>query len=165
MGFRSGLWLGHSTTSISSFWAIPWWIYLYLWDHYPVGRSTSSALTFLTDGQTFCSSTLWYEREFIVDSVIASYPGPEAAKQPQTIRLPPPCFTVGMRFFWSRAVFGVCQTWLLVLWPNNSVFDSSVYCTLFQNSWYLPRYSLSYFSVALMFFLDSKGFLFCAVSF
>ncbi len=28
---------------------------------------------------------------------MASRPGPEAAKQPQTITLPPPCLTVGIR--------------------------------------------------------------------
>ena len=44
-------------------------------------------------------------QEFLVDSRIhgsiyhSSLPGPEAAKQPQTITLPPPYFTVGMMFF------------------------------------------------------------------
>jgi hypothetical protein len=34
----------------------------------------------------------------VLTSIIASCPGPEAAKQPQTMMLPPPDFTVGMRF-------------------------------------------------------------------
>ncbi len=39
---------------------------------------------------------------------MASHPGPEAAKQPQTITLPPPCLTVGMMFFlWNVLV--LCQ--------------------------------------------------------
>ncbi len=32
---------------------------------------------------------------------MASRPGPEDAKQPQTITLPPPCLTVGMLFFYE----------------------------------------------------------------
>ncbi len=35
----------------------------------------------------------------MVPFITASLPGPEAAKQPQTITLPPPYFTVGMMFF------------------------------------------------------------------
>lgn len=32
-----------------------------------------------------------------------------------------------------KAFFGLCQTCLLLLWPNNSIFDSSVQSTLFQD--------------------------------
>ncbi len=35
----------------------------------------------------------------MVPSIMAIHPGPDAAKQPQTITLPPPCLTVGMMFF------------------------------------------------------------------
>ncbi len=38
----------------------------------------------------------------MVPFITASLPGPEAAKQPQTITLPPPYFTVGMMFFFSE---------------------------------------------------------------
>ncbi|XP_059832327.1 VAMP (vesicle-associated membrane protein)-associated protein A, like isoform X4 [Hypanus sabinus] len=34
-----------------------------------------------------------YNSEFMVPSLMASHPGPEAAKQAQTMTLPPPCFT------------------------------------------------------------------------
>ncbi len=37
----------------------------------------------------------------MVPSIMASHPGPEAAMQPQTITLPPPCLTVGMMFVTS----------------------------------------------------------------
>lgn len=40
----------------------------------------------------------------MVPSITASGPGPEAAKQPQTITQPPPCLTVGMMFFLHNAV-------------------------------------------------------------
>ncbi len=35
----------------------------------------------------------------MVPFITASLPGPEAAKQPRTITLPPPYFTAGMFFF------------------------------------------------------------------
>ena len=38
------------------------------------------------------------DRRIMVPFITASLPGPEAAKQPQTITLPPPYFTVGMMF-------------------------------------------------------------------
>lgn len=40
-----------------------------------------------------------YDAEFIVDSMTASCPGPDAAKQCQVIILSPPCFTAGMSLF------------------------------------------------------------------
>ncbi len=40
----------------------------------------------------------------MVPFITASLPGPEAAKRPQTITLPPPYFTVGMMFFFWNAV-------------------------------------------------------------
>lgn len=83
---------------------------------------------FWTDGLTFSSSTLWYNKEFIVDSMTVSWPGPVAAKQPQTMTFH---FTAGMRVLWSHAVFGLCQTCLLLLCPNNSTLDSSVQSILF----------------------------------
>ncbi len=41
----------------------------------------------------------FYDAKFMVPSIMASRPGPEAAKQPQTITLPPPRLTVGMMSF------------------------------------------------------------------
>ncbi len=40
----------------------------------------------------------------MVPSIMASRPGSEAAKQPQTITLPPPCLIVDMMFFLCNAV-------------------------------------------------------------
>ncbi len=42
----------------------------------------------------------------MVPSIMASHPGPETAKQPQTITLPPPCLTVGMMFFFMKCCVG-----------------------------------------------------------
>ncbi len=42
--------------------------------------------------------------------IMASRPGPEGAKQPQTITLPPPCLTVGMTFFlWNGWFYARCN--------------------------------------------------------
>ncbi len=43
----------------------------------------------------------------MVPSIMSSHPDPEAAKQPQTITLPPPCLTVGMMFSLGNAVLGL----------------------------------------------------------
>lgn len=72
--------------------------------------------------------------------------------------IPPPCFTVGMRFFSWKGVLGLRQTRLPLLQLNNSIFDQSVQSTLFQKAWFLPKCSLANCSLALMFFLDSSGF-------
>ncbi len=45
----------------------------------------------------------------MVPSITASHPGPEAAKQPQTITLPPPCLTAGMMFILWNHVLVLCQ--------------------------------------------------------
>ena len=41
---------------------------------------------------------LWWRAEFMVPSVTAGGPGPEAAEQPQTITLPPPCLAADVLF-------------------------------------------------------------------
>ncbi|XP_066516244.1 protein Z, vitamin K-dependent plasma glycoprotein b isoform X3 [Hoplias malabaricus] len=46
------------------------------------------------DDRTFSFRIFWYTAEFMVPLITASLPGPEAAKQPQTITQPPPYFTV-----------------------------------------------------------------------
>ncbi len=37
----------------------------------------------------------------MVPSIMENRPGPEAAKQPQTITLPPPCLTINMMLFYE----------------------------------------------------------------
>ncbi|XP_066516245.1 protein Z, vitamin K-dependent plasma glycoprotein b isoform X4 [Hoplias malabaricus] len=46
------------------------------------------------DDRTFSFRIFWYTAEFMVPLITASLPGPEAAKQPQTITQPPPYFTM-----------------------------------------------------------------------
>ncbi len=47
----------------------------------------------------------------MVPSIMASHSGPEAAKQPQTITLPPPCLTVGM----NKGSSHICQKNILII--------------------------------------------------
>ena len=66
---------------------------------------------------------------------MASRPGPEAAKQPQTITLPPPCFTIGMMFLLWNAVLALRQMERDPCLSKSSTFDSSVHRILSQKSW------------------------------
>uniref|UniRef100_A0AAQ6A2N2 lysophospholipase n=1 Tax=Amphiprion ocellaris TaxID=80972 RepID=A0AAQ6A2N2_AMPOC len=50
------------------------------------------------------------DEEFIVPRMMANCPGPDAAKQAQTMILPPPCFTDGTKFLCWNAAFSLLQT-------------------------------------------------------
>ena len=84
---------GHSY--ISSPLTILWWTYTHVCLGSLCCCMTHLMLNFSsqTDTLTFFCSICWYNPEFIGPSMMASRPGPEAAKQPQTMILPPPCFT------------------------------------------------------------------------
>ncbi len=101
IGFKSGL--GHSKTLI-----------LFLLSQSEVDlpvclRSLSCCITQVrlslrsqTDAQTFSFRIFLWGAEFMIPSIMISHPGPEAAKQPQTITLPPPCLT------WYDVLFMKC---------------------------------------------------------
>lgn len=80
---------------------------------------------------------------------------PDASNQPKTI-----CTTMllflCMWFFWWNALFVFCQTYLLVLWPNNLILPSLPRAYCFRNS--SPKCSWTNFSLALIFFQDSRSF-------
>lgn len=59
--------------------------------------------------------------DFLVTSIIASRPGPEAAKGSQTIILTQPYLTVSMIFLWN-AVVGSCQMYQDTNLPKSSTF-------------------------------------------
>ncbi len=102
--FRSGLWLGHSKTSIFFWWShsfvdldvcfglLPCWKMKFLF-------------IFLAEAWRFCASIDWYLKRFIIPSTLTKAPVPADEKQPQSVMLLPPCFTVGMVFLWWCAVF------------------------------------------------------------
>lgn len=83
-----------------------------------------------TESLTFSSTfTFWNYQEFIVDSVMVSWPGPAAAKKPQ--------ITAGMRFLCLNAVFGLSQTCLLLLCQNN--LTCIIHQSKAQKCWFLSR--------------------------
>lgn len=71
----------------------------------------------------------------------------KAVKQPWIIT----CFAGGIRFFSWEAVFDLCQMSLLLLQPQNSIFNAFVWSTLLQKAWSLLNCSLSNCSLALTF--------------
>lgn len=71
----------------------------------------------------------------------------KAVKQPWIIT----CFAGGIRFFSWEAVFDLCQMSLLLLQPQNSIFNAFVWSTLLQKAWSLLNCSLSNCSFALTF--------------
>ena len=76
--------------------------------------------------------------EFMVPSVTASCPGPEPAEQPQIIKVPPPCLTVGVMLFW-KVVLVLYQMWQDTHPPEISTFVSSVHRIVLKKSWGLSR--------------------------
>ncbi len=98
--FKSGLWFGHSKTLILCFLSHSEVILLVCLGSLSCCiTQVCLSLRSQTDGQTFSFRIFWQSAEFMVPSIMASRPGPEATKQPQTITLPPPCLTVSMMFF------------------------------------------------------------------
>ena len=106
MGFRSGLWLGHSYT----------WIFFDL-NHSIVALAVClgslscwkvnlfpSLKSFAASHRFSCRIAL-YLAPSILPSTLTSFPVPAEEKHPHSMRLPPPCFTVGM----------VCSGWWAVL--------------------------------------------------
>ncbi len=95
IGFRSGLWLGHSKTLIFF-----WWSHAFVDLDVCFGSLSCWKVnflfifSFLTDAWRFCAKIAWYLELFIIPSTLTKAPVPAEEKQPQSMMLPPPCFTV-----------------------------------------------------------------------
>ena len=106
IGFRSGLWLGHSNT----------WICFDL-NHSIVALAVClgslscwkvklrPSLKSFADSNRFSSKIVLYLAPSIFPSTQTSFPVPAEEKHPHSMMLPPPCFRVGM----------VCSGWCAVL--------------------------------------------------
>ena len=88
----------------------------------------------LTEGSRLSPKMSRYMAPFILPSIRWSRPFPLAEKHPQSIRFPPPCFTVGMVFLGLYSVFLILQTWRVELMPNSSILVSSDHITFSQAS-------------------------------
>ena len=146
MGFRSGDWLGHSRTLICFFLSHSFVALavcfgsLSCWKIHP--RPIFSALT---EGRRLSPKIFRYMAPFILPSIRWSHPVPLAEKHPQSIRFPPPCFTVGMVFLGLYSAFLFLQTWRVELMPNSSILVSSDHTTFSQASSRSSRCSLANF--------------------
>uniref|UniRef100_A0A3Q0RQH7 PX domain containing serine/threonine kinase n=1 Tax=Amphilophus citrinellus TaxID=61819 RepID=A0A3Q0RQH7_AMPCI len=69
---------------------------------------------------------------------------PLAGKWPQSMMLPPPCFTAGAEFLSLKASLLLLQTYLLSLWPNSSIFVSSDHQTFLQKAFGSSIWSRSF---------------------
>ncbi len=96
IGFKSGLWLGHSRTVTELLWSHSFVILavclgsLSCWkvNLWPSLRSWAL-------WRRFSSRISLYLATFIFPSIATSRPVPAAEKHPHSMMLPPPCFTVG----------------------------------------------------------------------
>ncbi len=108
IGFKSGLWLGHSRTVME----------LLKVNLRPSLRSWAL-------WRRFSSGISLYLAAFIFPSIATSRPVPAAEKHPHSMMLPPPCFTVGTVLDRWWAVPGFLHTYCLELRPKSSILVSS----------------------------------------
>ena len=104
-----------------------------------------------TDTLTFSCRICWYNSELIALSMITSYPGPGAAKQAQTMVLPPICFTDEIRFLCLNEGFVHHQTKCFSFKPKSLILVSSVHRTFFQSPSGLSTLVLTKLQTAVMF--------------
>ena len=114
--------------------------------------------SFLAEAWRFCANIDWYLELFIIPSSLTKAPVPAEETLPQSIMLPPPCFSVGMVFFWWCAGWFLRQTYLLELWPKSSTLVSSDHNTFSHMLLGDFRCVFAKCSLAWMFFFVRKGF-------
>ena len=105
----------------------------------------------------FSSKISRYMAPFILPLIRRSHPVPLAEKHPQSIRFPPPCFTVGMVFLGLYSAFLLLQTRRVELMPNSSILVSSDHITFSQASSGSSRCSLANFRRACTCAFFSRG--------
>ncbi len=126
IGFKSGLWLGHSRTVTELLWSHSFVILavclgsLSCWKVNLRPSLRSWALWI-----RFSSRISLYLAAFIFPSIATSRPVPAAEKHPHSMMLPPPCFTVGTVLDRWWAVPGFLHTYRLELRPKSSILVSS----------------------------------------
>ena len=156
MGFRSGDWLGHSRT-FNMFLFEPLLCCL--------GRMFWFIVMLEDSSMTHFQCSHW-GKEIVcqnfpahgsihppLDTVKSSL----AEKHPQSIRFPPPCFTVGMVFLGLYSAFLFLQTRRVELMPNSSILVSSDHITFSQASSGSSRCSLANFRWACTCAFFSRG--------
>ena len=120
IGFKSGLWLGHSSTFTELSWS-------HSFDILPVSLGPLSCWK-MNRHPSLRSRALWsrfssrmslYIAVFIFLYILTSLPVPATKKHPHSMMLPPPCFTVGMVLAWWWAVLGFLEFNHYLIRPDN----------------------------------------------
>ena len=140
---KTGLTHSKVWKKISFLWAIPRWIYLYVWDHYPVGRSTSSASTFW---QMVSHSSLVWKRihSGYYDCKLARPWGSKAATNHNS--------STTMRYSWYEVLLMKCCHRFLPNMASGTVAKLTprlVRPSRTVPEWSLPRYRLAHISLVV----------------
>ena len=159
MGFRSGDWLGHSRTLICLFLSHSFVALAVCFGS--LGRMledlSTTHLQCYDWGKEVVAQNFRYMAPFILPSIQWSRPAPLAEKHPQSIRFPPPCFTVGIVFLGLYSAFLFLQTRGVELMPNSPILVSSDQITFSQASSRSSRCSLANFRWACTCAFFSRG--------
>ncbi len=126
IGFKSGLWLGHSRTVTELLWSHSFVILAVCLGSLSCWKvNLRPSLRSWALWRRFSSRISLYLAAFIFPSIATSRPVPAAEKHPHSMMLPPPCFTVGTVLDRWWAVPGFLHTYRLELRPKSSILDSS----------------------------------------
>ncbi len=126
IGFKSGLWLGHSRTVTELLWSHSFIILAVCLGSLSCWKvNLQPGLRSWALWRRFSSRISLYLAAFIFPSIATSRPVPAAEKHPHNMMLPPPCFTVGTVLDRWWAVPGFLHTYRLELRPKSSILVSS----------------------------------------
>ncbi len=126
IGFKSGLWLGHSRTVMELLWSHSFVILAVCLGSLSCWKvNLRPSLRSWALWRRFSSRISLYLAAFIFPSIATSRPVPAAEKHPHSMMLPPPCFTVGTVLDRWWAVPGFLHTYRLELRPKSSILVSS----------------------------------------
>ncbi len=126
IGFKSGLWLGHSRTVTELLWSHSFVILAVCLGSLSCWKvNLRPSLRSWALWRRFSSRISLYLTAFIFPSIATSRPVPAAEKQPHSMMLPPPCFTVGTVLDRWWAVPGFLHTYRLESRPKSSILVSS----------------------------------------
>ncbi len=130
IGFKSGLWLGHSRTVTELLWSHSFVILAVCLGSLSCWKvNLRPSLRSWALWRRFSSRISLYLAAFIFPSIATSRP--VAEKHPHSMMLPPPCFTVGTVLDRWWAVPGFLHTYRLELRPKSSILVSSDQIILF----------------------------------
>ncbi len=126
IGFKSGLWLGHSRTVTELLWSHSFVILAVCLGSLSCWKvNLRPSLRSWALWRRFSSRISLYLAAFIFPSTATSRPVPAAEKHPHSMMLPPPCFTVGTVLDRWWAVPGFLHTYRLELRPKSYILVSS----------------------------------------